>query len=761
MATTLFKQVNYSAGKLISEIESGEIRLPDIQRPYVWKKTKARDLFDSMYHGFPVGYLLFWATGAGAGERQIGGDGKQANARLLIIDGQQRLTSLFAVINGQTVVNKDYEETRIQIAFRPRDTHFSVADAATAKDPEYINDVTELWAGNVTRTAFVRGFLERLRNHRDVSISEGDELSERIDRLFDVRNYPFTAMELDAELDEEKVAEVFVRINSQGTPLKQADFILTLMSVFWDEGRRQLEAFSKEAKKPSTNGPSPFNHFIQPAPDQLLRVCIGLGFRRGKLRTVYSLLRGKDLESGKYAGEAQDKQFAVLKTAQNDVLNLTNWHEFLKILIRAGFRSSSMVTSETALLYSYVIYLVAKRDFGVDSQTLREVMARWFFAVLLTGRYTGTAESMLEKDLATLSGADSAADFVSRLDNIIDNSMTADFWSITLPGKLKVQIGLNPALFAYYAALNLLGARVLFSKLKIAELFDPALKANKAPMERHHLFPKSYLQKSGVTKISEINQIANYALVEWPDNTSISDKAPSEYWPKFSARFSETDFPVMRFWHALPEGWEKLEYQDFLEQRRKLIANVIREGFERLKSGNVTEAESLETEAAATIEDLASNGENAHVEFKASARWNIHSKSQDDKIEKAIVKTVAGFLNAGGGTLLIGVNDEGDAVGLDNDYELLRRKDADGFESWLSDLFQNNIGLPAAANTCTSFHKLESKEVCRIDVKPSDSPVFVKPPKGPKTTEFFIRLGNSTRLLGTDEALKYAQQHWD
>src|SRR3954452_10738762 len=334
MAVTLFKEVSLNVSRLIDEIETGEIGLPDIQRPFVWNATKVRNLFDSMYQGFPVGYLLFWSNAGVSGARQIGTGAKQSPPRLLIVDGQQRLTSLYAVIRGVHVLTEDYHNVSLRIAFRPRDGHFAVTDATMEKDPEFLPDITEIWAPGARREV-VRGFFERLRGSRELGRAEEDRLDDAIDRLFDLQNYPFRAMELSAGVNEEQVAEVFVRINSEGVKLNQDDFILTLMSVFWEQGRRDLEEFSRGSRVPATGGASPFNHFIQPDPGQLLRVGVGLGFRRGALRAVYSLLRGRDLNSEQFSAELRDRQFETLQQAQAVVLDLNHWHEFLKVLIRA------------------------------------------------------------------------------------------------------------------------------------------------------------------------------------------------------------------------------------------------------------------------------------------------------------------------------------------------------------------------------------------------------------------------------------------
>jgi uncharacterized protein with ParB-like and HNH nuclease domain len=364
---TLFKEVGYSLSLLIQSVEIGEIGLPEIQRPFVWPNSKVRDLFDSMYRGFPIGYLLFWINGFSEVHRQIGTDVKQKVPRLLIVDGQQRLTSLYAVMKGIPVVRKNYSQERIHIAFRPRDQKFEVTDAAIRRDPEFISDISQLWSGSLLRHQFVGSFLDRLGDHRPLDEGEKGELWESIDRLYDLRDYPFRALELSAAVDEESVAEVFVRINSMGTTLNQADFILTLMSVFWDEGRAELEQFCRDARQPSTSASSPYNYFIQPDPDQLLRVNIGLGFRRARLRHVYSILRGKDLETEEFSDERREQQFAILRDAQEYVLNLQNWHEFLKVLMRAGIRSGKMISSQNALLYAYAFFLIGKRDYGIDA----------------------------------------------------------------------------------------------------------------------------------------------------------------------------------------------------------------------------------------------------------------------------------------------------------------------------------------------------------------------------------------------------------
>ena len=586
MAEVLFKKVDYILKKLVEDISMGEIGLPDIQRPFVWSMTKVRDLFDSMYRGFPIGYLLFWENGCSDTHRSIGAAPKQKVARLLIVDGQQRLTSLYAVMKAVPVITKNFKSQRIKIAFHPLSEKFEVSNAAIEKDAEWIPDISILWQPDTKPHAFKRKFLEKLGKRRPLTAEEEDIIHERIDRLIKLEEYPLTALEISSSVDEDKVSEIFVRINSKGEALNQANFILTLMSVFWDEGRKELEEFCRRSKAPSPGGsPSPFNHYLRPNPEQLLRVSVALGFRRARLEHVYSLLRGKDLETRQFSDEQRVKQFALLQEAQVYALDLQNWHEFFKVLKRAGYPSDQLISSQMAVLYTYALWLIGKRDFKVDLYRLREVMARWFFMATLTGRYTSSPEARFEQDMALLRGANTADDFVRILDEQIGAVLTKDYWEVTLPNELETAAARNTAQFAYYATLCLLEARVLYSKMKVSELLDPTTKAKKTALERHHLFPRKYLQRIGVREKRLINQVANYALVEWSDNIKISDRAPRDYVPELEKRFASDELQQMYDWHGLPSNWYELDYEDFLKERRRRIALIIKFGFERLVVG--------------------------------------------------------------------------------------------------------------------------------------------------------------------------------
>lgn len=582
----LYKDTTYSVRTLVDEIGRGRIALPDLQRPFVWSASQVRNLFDSMYRGYPVGYLLFWETGADTSRRSIG-SAQTDSAAHLVIDGQQRTTALYTVLTGGEVLGKDYSRSRIAISFNPSDETFEVANASTRNNPEYIADITEVFSPDFRPLSWTTAFIQRLALHRPVSPNAEHRIATAIERLRSLDHTDFKVIVLSSEADVREVSEIFVRINSAGTELNQSDFLLTLMSVYWSDGRRELEEFCEATRTPRTDGrPSPFNWHLRPKPVLLLRAAVALAFRRARLESVYSLLSGRDVEAGPARSKRIEEQFKQLSKAQGSVLHLLHWHEFLQCLELAGFRGRKMITSENAVVFSYVMWLIGRLEYRVPIDRLRHVIARWFFMAHTTSRYSGSFETQVERELAQITGVErgDTEGFVALLSRLIDERLTSDWWSVTLPNGLESSAGKSPVLSAYIAALNILDAEALFSKVKVRSRLDPSVTVQKG-IERHHLFPKQFLKKElGVGDQRKINQIANMTLVDWTDNIAVSDSAPAEYWPQQVAanRLTPADLERQAYWHALPAGWTAMGYTDFLAHRRRLMAQVIRDAFDRL-----------------------------------------------------------------------------------------------------------------------------------------------------------------------------------
>jgi hypothetical protein len=741
-----FSHTQYPVDALVSQIDSGDLSLPDLQRPFVWNRTRVRDLFDSLYHGYPAGYFLFWATPAPVDSHSVGTPGHGGGGLKMIVDGQQRLTSLYAVMKGKDVIGEKGDVQPMTISFNPLTQEFAVADAARANDPEWLTNISDIWNTEVGQFQFIGGFIKQLADSRPLEPAEEAAVGANLSKLAGLTGYQFSALELSSELEIDEVAEVFVRINSKGVNLNSADFILTLMSVHAKDARHRLEDFCRAAKVPSATGASPYNHFHAPSPDQMLRVAVGLGLKRGVLQNAYQALRGRDGKNQEVSVELRDKRFAQLLEAQDHVLDLTNWSDYMTAVKRAGYRSGDMLTSNNNFLYCYLFFLMGRHEFGVGKSELREVIARWFFMASLTGRYTGSPETILEADLRRFADVESADDFVDVMDRVIATQLTDDFWTVTLPELMDSSAAWSPYLFGYYASLNLLDAKALFSHMKIRDLFDPGVNQTKSPVERHHLFPKAYLSSIGITGTTRTNQIANYAFVEWADNIAISDAKPSEYFTDHFARVPPSDREQMAFWHALPPEWEHMDYFEFLRERRRRIAQVTRKGFEQLVSGKAHGGMAAPAgDGLPTVSDLLRLMETNRVEFKMSARASLENDAPERVINDGVIKTVAAFLNSSGGTLAIGISDDGDVVGIQHDLDF-KHQDLDGYQNWLTTLLMQTIGDGVVgANVSFRLETEGSHVVCLVDVKRAATPVYAKTSKG--SACFYVRVNNTTRML--------------
>lgn len=745
----IFNTTAYPLSSLVEDIEQGKIGLPDIQRPFVWPNKNVRNLFDSLYRGYPAGYLLFWETGAESATRTIGTKNHHRPAQLAIVDGQQRLTSLFAVLKGREVIRADFKKERIRIAFNPLQERFDVADASIVKDKAYIPDISELWSPDCNVFDFAETFIKELKAVRSLTEEDVGKAKGAIGKLQALPYYSFTALTLKASIEPEVVAEVFVRINGEGKKLNQADFIMTLMSVFWDEGRAELEDFALTASRPNGGEPSGFNHFIKPSPDQMLRATVGLGLKRARLQNVYSALRGRDAVTGEIDEAKRDAQFGLLTKAQGQALNLANWHHFLSALTLAGYRHEGMISSETAIIYAYVLYLIGRVDHGVEKQDLRQAIAEFFFMASLTGRYTGSAETKFDFDLAQLRGVSGAQAYLAGLRQICANTLTNDYWQITLPNDLATSAARSPSRFAYQASLILLGARALYSPLKISDMIDPAVKGSKAAFEQHHLFPRAYLATKEVTDLRQVNQIANFAIVEWPDNLKIGDQAPAAYAPALHATLNTAERDDMLRWHALPVNWWEMEYDEFLRERRVLMAQLVREAYATL-CGDIKQA----AIAKVSVEELIAAGEGDALEFKSTLRTNLHTGQVDEKMHLAVLKTIAGFLNAKGGTLVIGIADDGKVLGLAAD----KFPNEDKMALHLVNLIRDRIGDLFLPYVHPHFDEQDGETVMIVQCERGPKAAFVKDGVAHR---FFVRGGNATAELSGNAVTDYVKANFD
>ena len=580
----IFEPGQRAIASLIDDIERGVIALPDLQRPFVWEDTKVRDLLDSLFVGFPVGTLVFWHTSNDKDARALGAERPELRATTLVIDGQQRLTALYAVMRGAEVVGKDGATRKITIAFRPRDGRFEVADAAIRNDPEFLPNATELWKRDASKPQIRHNLINGLRDKgRAVDEKYEYAMEHNIDRAHAIADYRFPTVDIrkttttqGEEATEEDVAEIFVRINNQGTRLGQADFVLTLLSVYHGELRDRIEERSRAMS---------LGTLVAIDTQQLLRAVCGVAFGRARMSAVYRYLRGVDPTTGETDAAGRLKRLEQLDDAARECMEPTPWRDYLLRVKHAGFVSQTLVASKNAIVNAYAFYIRGRKA-GVPKSKLDEVIARWVFGSLLTARYSGSSETIFEQDLGRLSrleGADSDG-FVRALDDAMGEIITGDYWTHTLVSALETQKARAPAALAFRAAQIVLGTRALFSDQLLQNLLDPPADGGRAASEAHHLFPTTWLHSRGIRERRFVNQVANLADVGWHENSVIGGRGPAEYVPRLRENLAIDDDRWGRLCaeHALPLAWESMEYEEFLRERRRRMADIIRVAFRQL-----------------------------------------------------------------------------------------------------------------------------------------------------------------------------------
>ena len=526
----IFSNTTLTVNQLIEKIDTGELGLPELQRPFIWKDSKVRDLFDSLMRGYPIGYLMLWECPSLEKKKSIGVDLHSYDSpKEVIIDGQQRLTSLYAVMKGKKVINSKFDEKSIIISYNPLQDKFEVGYQATKKDPEWIYNISDVYTTS-SSFKFINSFIKRLSEYREckggvLTEAEQDMISENINAIVNLKNHTLPVFDIKANAEEEDVSEIFVRVNSGGVSLKQNDFILTLLSLYWDEGRKEIEEFSKESTFPTKGKTTSYNQITTVAAQDLIRVVMAYAFDRARLKYGYKLLRGADFDKrGAVDGELRIQRFDTLKDKLPDVLDVHSWHEFLKAIMNAGYLSGDLILSGNAIFYSYAFYLIAKHRFHASYNENMHLTSLWFFYASLVSLYTGSFESTVESHLNSIKDLSTLKEYKDFILSRVNERLTNDYFDITLVGSegLAVSGKGNNAWNAYVAALNIMDAKILFSKsnLLVSKLFEPGTDGNRKSLEKHHLFPKAHMKAQGYTD-AKINQMANYAFIDWKDNMDI------------------------------------------------------------------------------------------------------------------------------------------------------------------------------------------------------------------------------------------------
>lgn len=582
---------------LLTWISSEEIAIPEIQRPFVWTAAKVRDFIDSLYFGYPVGYLIAWRNPSVRLK-----DGTESAGKRILIDGQQRVTALLAAMLGQSIIDKRYRKIRIAIAFHPGEERFEVTNPAIRRDRAWIADIATLFAPGTKLLRVVDAYCE---NNAE---AERDEIYERIERLRGILNNSLGLIELNADLDVETVSEVFVRINSQGVPLNAADFAMSKMAANEKYNghllRKCIDYFCHLAIAPeayaelASDGEFAETKYFRamewlkhekedlydPTYTDMLRVAFTSEFGRGRLDDLVALLSGRNFETREFEEVIAEKSFSRLESAILRFMNETDFKRFVMILRSAGFVNASMIRSQNTVNFAYILYLTlrAKRTSPTHIEPL---VRRWFVMSILTGRYTGSPETAFGVDIRNITEQNTQ----EYLDALERAELSDAFWDAGLPQLMDTSVASSPYFNVFLASQNKASNKgFLSSDHTVQTLLEGASHV-------HHVFPRNYLKTHGLAR-SRYNQIANYVVMQGEINIAIGDDPPASYFSALwhqckngEARYGGiTDFDELREnleAHCIPMGMDTAEVRDydgFLKERRLLMAGKIRDYYRSL-----------------------------------------------------------------------------------------------------------------------------------------------------------------------------------
>ena len=599
----------YSVETILSWVKNKEVVIPEIQRPFVWRNIQVRDLIDSLYKGYPTGYIILWKN-----PNVKLKDGTVSSGKKVIIDGQQRITALMTAIASQKVFNSEFKECRVKIAFNPfaaldymnGDSEaeiFAVQTPAHLKSKNWIPDIAEIFSTEFSSWTFIPKYIEQ---NPEIS---GDDLQKVLNLLKGIETTQIGVIELSEKLDIDVVTDIFIRINSKGTPLSQGDFVMSKMAADEIHGgntlRKIIDYFAHLAVVPTyyeyiKNNDSNFaaTPYLQklawladdketvydPGCDDIIRVAFMHKLKRAKLSNLVQLLTGRDFETREFKEEIVEDSF---KSMYDGVLNVISQHNFTQFMIAiksAGFISNKMVTSNMALDFAYTIHLLLQ-DSDVPVAERKRIVQKWYVLSVLTGRYSSSPESAFARDIRQIS----EQGIPTMLKSIEDAILSENFWNVAVPQDLTMTSTNNPTYLVYLAA------QVYFNDISLLSTNITVRELINLGGDVHHVFPKQYLINNKFAK-NQYNQDANYAYLDRPVNESIGKKAPKEY---FNIALNQCQTKIAECGsiideaqlyrnleaNSIPEDVFNMEHQDyssFLEKRRLLMAKKIRKYYESL-----------------------------------------------------------------------------------------------------------------------------------------------------------------------------------
>lgn len=598
-----FTLLQYPISGILGLIETEQFVIPEIQRPFVWKRSQVRDLIDSLYNGYPTGYIITWKNPDVQTK-----DGGKSNGKHVLIDGQQRVTALMAAIAGREVLDEDFNLDRIKIAFNPLATdaskRFAVQDASHLKDKKWIPDISVVFDGNFDSFDFAIAYC---------AANDGikpNEVNKAITELKGIANRQIGVIELDHSLDIDEVTEIFIRINSKGTALSQSDFVMSKMAADTEHGgnlmRKTVDYFCHLAAKPEFYShmthdaefvssayadkikwlAKDYDDIYDPDYGDMLRVSFMHQFRRGKLADLVSLLSGRDFETKEYRDDIVESSYQKLEKGIRNFINEYNFNQFIMAIKGAGFISNKLLNSAMTLDFAYTLYLMLLDDPTIPNVQIKRYVQKWFVMSTLTQRYIGSPETVMDRDMRSIA----EKGFLSFLADVEASSLSDTFWTITLPQNLETSSVNSPAFNTFIAAqINMNCNSMLMNGTKISDLITIS-------GDVHHIFPRAYLKNNGIDNKTKYNQVANYIYLDTQVNKAIGDAAPCVYFARAKQQCETKDVVLGNISDAelltsnlaencIPSYIYTMDissYDEFLVERRRMMAALIEKYYKGL-----------------------------------------------------------------------------------------------------------------------------------------------------------------------------------
>ena len=694
-----------SIQNLLDEIGHGEILLPEFQRGYVWNRDQVRGLMQSLYRKHPTGHLLTWRTYKPSLVRGVQNSGNGHS--ILLLDGQQRLTTLYVLFKGQAPLFYEGESLFFDLYFNMQTEEFRFYQKTLMENnPAWIGVHEFLREGLASLLERIDQISEERRNIIQQNLA-------RLSRLDAVRSYTYTVDQVSGEqFSVDQVVDIFNRVNSQGTPLTRADLALAHICSIWPEARAELRAFSQKLEG--------FGFGVQLS--FLVRCMAGVATGSIVLEGTFMRTPAEDLKSA----------WEKLQPAVEHLVGVLRHEAFI----------GSLTDLPTDNVLVPVTIFLARRGGTFPSDTIKRRFIRWLYLAGIWARYSGATETKLQQDVALVAGTDPDPT------HELETAILRERGRVTLEEEdlERARINSSVALLSHVVARSR-DARDWFTGERI---YDSAV-GKSLGSERHHIFPSSLLKEAGITDPTRINAVANRAILSEKPSLAHRRASPAHYFPEVE----ETQPGALRA-QSVPlnrDLWTPERFFDFLKARRRLLAKAMNEFIESWNPE--IEADVMDEHG---VRHLIACGETQGVEFKSSLRWDLNEQRVNKALEGVVIKTLAGFLNADGGVLLIGVGESGDVIGLSGDYASLKSPDRDTFEQHLHQVVAKDLGATVSTSYLTvNFHEIDGKDICQIAVESSDEPVFVE---HSNQALFYVRSGNLTRPLPVDETVKYVQHRW-